>query len=186
MDAVAFRDAGQGFAVLVAALQGLGPLVWGELETAPHLHALGLGERAPLAGAGADQLALELGQSCEHRQHQAAVGSGGVGPCVGQRAERCPFGADLVEDVEKIARRAGEPVEPRDQHQVAGIEGGQQLVELGAGAARAGCLFLKQLRGPGFFELGGLRVERLAICRNASIAVDGQNASYYARDLCTA
>jgi hypothetical protein len=43
----------------------------------------------PSLGAGADQLALELGQAPpQDRQHQPAVRRRGVSPCVGERAER--------------------------------------------------------------------------------------------------
>jgi len=68
----------------VPPLQGLALLVGGELGLAAHLHATGLGELPALAGARADQLALELGQTAQDGEHQAAVGCGGVGPGIAQ------------------------------------------------------------------------------------------------------
>jgi len=59
-----------------------------------------LGPLAALTSASADQLTLELGETSEHREHQAAMRRGGVGPAVLQRLEASTALADLVEHVE--------------------------------------------------------------------------------------
>jgi hypothetical protein len=62
----------------------------------------------------ADQFALELGEAAEDGQHQSAVRRGGVGPGVAERAKADVLAAEQREDVEQVARRARQPVEPRD------------------------------------------------------------------------
>ena len=61
-DIVAARNRPNGFA-LVAALDRLVLLVRGELGLSAETLPVRLGTRAALAGADADKLALELGQS---------------------------------------------------------------------------------------------------------------------------
>ena len=53
----------------------------GQSRLAAHLHAARFRPLAALAGAGADQLFLELGQAAEHGQHQAAGLRGTPAPC---------------------------------------------------------------------------------------------------------
>ncbi len=45
---------------------------------------------AALRGAGADKIALHVGQAAEYGQHQAALRRSGVGPSVVERAEAGP------------------------------------------------------------------------------------------------
>ncbi len=112
----------------VSPLQGLALLVGSELRLAAHLHAAGLGEPAALAGARADQLPLKLGQAAQDGQHQAAVGSGGVGPGVAQGPESGLAAGDRRQGVEKIAGGAGQPVQPGHHQHVAG----RQMIERAA------------------------------------------------------
>ena len=109
----------------VATPQRLALLVGGELRLAAHLHAAGLGEPAALAGARTDQLALKLGQAAQDGQHQAAVGSGGVGPGVAQGPESGLAAGDRRQGVEKIAGGAGQAVQPGHHQHVAG----RQVIE---------------------------------------------------------
>ena len=82
-------------------------------------HAASLAD--PLATARADQLTLELGKASEHRDDQATVCVRGVSPSVAQRAEARPALADGGQQVEQIARRARQTVQPRHQQHVAGF-----------------------------------------------------------------
>src|SRR2546425_2415783 len=59
-----------------AALKGLALLVRGELRAASQLHAARLGAGAALAGAGFDQVALELGQAAQDNGEQFVVWGG--------------------------------------------------------------------------------------------------------------
>ena len=56
------------FVAVVAALDRLAYLMIGQFEFRPHLHALRLGAFPAFAGAGADQVALELCQPAQHGQ----------------------------------------------------------------------------------------------------------------------
>jgi hypothetical protein len=67
-------------------------------------HAARLGALATLARAGADKLALELGEPTEHRQHQPAVRSRGVAPCVVEALEAGATIGDRRDHVEQVAR----------------------------------------------------------------------------------
>ena len=78
---------------------------------------------AAFAGAGADQLALELGKAAEHGQHQAPVRRRGVRPCVAERAETGSGLRYRVEDVQEVAGRSRQPVEARDKQGVACVKG---------------------------------------------------------------
>src|SRR5260221_12305608 len=75
-------------------------------------HAARLGALATLARAGADKLALELGEPTEHRQHQPAVRSRGVAPCVLEALEAGAAFGNGMQDVEQVACAPGQPVEP--------------------------------------------------------------------------
>lgn len=69
----------------IAPLHGFALLVGGQLRLMSHLHPPRLSKLAALAGASADQLALELGESTQDIEHQAAVSRGGIGPGVAQK-----------------------------------------------------------------------------------------------------
>ncbi len=112
----------------ITPLQGLALLVGGELWLAAHLHAAGLGELPALAGARADQLALELGQTAQDGEHQAAVGCSGVGPGVAQGPESGLAAGDRRQGVEEIAGGAGQPVQPGHHQHVAS----RQVIECAA------------------------------------------------------
>ena len=70
----------------------------------------------------------------EHGHHQAPVRRGGVGPCVAKRTEAGLAVGDRGEDVQQVAGRARQAVEPRHHQHVAGVE----LVERAAALAAVG------------------------------------------------
>jgi hypothetical protein len=93
------------------AVDGLPTLVRRGLLRSPEAHAARLGTLAALAGARADQRALELSKPAQDGQHELAVRRGGVRPGVLERAEARAYLFDGFEDVEQITRgaRAGGP-----------------------------------------------------------------------------
>ena len=95
MHVEAARDARQALA-LVSALPGLALLVGREFVGPAHLASFPLGPRRPLARPGADQLALELREARQYRQHETAV-RGVVVSAQGSPSERnmAPFSAKL-------------------------------------------------------------------------------------------
>lgn len=107
--AVPGRERRQGFLSLMPR-EGRGPA---------HVHSARLGPLASLAGAGADEIALELGEAAENRQHQASMRRRRVRPCIGQGPESSARLGHCVERVEKVARRFRQPVEPRHEQRVA-------------------------------------------------------------------
>src|SRR5258706_14205271 len=90
-------DLGQQFPVRTTT-ERLALLVGGELRATAKSYAARFRTGASLAGAGADQLALELGQPPEDGEHQASMWGRGVGPripngcepgaCAGDGGER--------------------------------------------------------------------------------------------------
>jgi hypothetical protein len=60
-----------------------------------------------------------------------------VGPRLGQRFERGPGLLHVMHDVQQIARRARQAVNPRDQQHVALVESGEGLLELRPVGGRA-------------------------------------------------
>jgi hypothetical protein len=105
MDGVAAGDLGKRFAP-VAAANRFAPLVRGELEGSAQALPARLGPRAAFAGAGADQLTLELRQPAEHGQHQTPMRGRRVGPCVGEGSKPGFLAGDRREGIEKVAGRA--------------------------------------------------------------------------------
>ena len=96
-----------------------------------------LGPFAALAGPGADQFALKLREPTKDRQHQPAVRCRGVGPAIGQRFETGSSLGDGVEDVEQVAGRAGQTIQPRYDQYVALVEPFEQLAKLSPVGLRA-------------------------------------------------
>lgn len=144
----------------------------GELEGAAKALALRLGPGAAFAGAGLDQLPLELRQPAQHGQHQPPVGRGGIGPYVGEGPEARPSVGNGFERVEKVERRAGQPVESRHHEHVAGIEGGDRARKLGAVALRPAGRLAEHLDGSGGGQRADLRFDALAVRGYPCIAID--------------
>jgi hypothetical protein len=90
------------------------------MSPTPHRDAVRHGAGAAFAGAGADQLALELGKPAKHGQNQAPVRR-----VVSARTEARATLGDRRKRVEQVARRSREAVKPRDQQHVAGVELGE-------------------------------------------------------------
>jgi hypothetical protein len=80
----------------------------------------GLGAAPAFGGAGADQVALDIGEASENRQHQAASAGASVGPRFRQLPEFRLRVDDALDDAEEIEGAAGEPINPGDRHHVAG------------------------------------------------------------------
>jgi hypothetical protein len=84
-----------------------------------HVHAVGLGSRPAFAGPRLDQFFLKFSQAAQDRQHQPAVWSRGIGPGIGQRLEAGASLGDLIQGVEQVPRRSGQPVKPRHHQYIA-------------------------------------------------------------------
>jgi hypothetical protein len=93
-------------------------------------HSTGFGAAPAVTGTGKDQLALKLGQATEHCQHQPPMRGGRVRPCVGQALETRTGLADSIEDIQKVPRRAGEPIKPRHHQHVARLQASDRQVAL--------------------------------------------------------
>jgi len=78
---------------------------------------------AVLGGAGADKIALHVGEASENGGHQAPGAGAGVGPRLGERAKLRLGVHDLLDDGEQVEGAAREAVDPRHRHHVAGGEG---------------------------------------------------------------
>jgi hypothetical protein len=159
------RAVGKGF-------QRLTLLVRGKLGRSPHVDASRPGANAAFASARADQLALELGKSAKHREHQAPVRRCGVRPCVAKRADSGTGLRNRVDDVQEVAGGPRKPVEARDKQRVAcieGFDGARQLAPVGPGSARR---LTKHGRGSGGGQRRNLSVERLPVRAYPRIAVN--------------
>ena len=92
----------------MAHVLGAGDLgQWLAVRAAPERLRAG----ASLAGAGTDQLALELGQAPENGEQQAAMRRRGVGPGIPQRGAPGACARDGGEHVEQVAGAAGGAVQ---------------------------------------------------------------------------
>src|SRR5260370_592075 len=138
---------------------------------AAHMLPARLGAFAPLARPGADQLALELGQAAEHGDHQAARRRRRVGPGIAERAKAGTLAGDRVKDVEQVARRSSETVEPGHREHVAGDELIDRTMKLRAIGDRACNLLAENLGAAGRSQSFELGVEGLAFRPDSAVAV---------------
>jgi hypothetical protein len=99
--------------------------------------SLGLGAAPAFGGAGADKIALNIGKPAEYRQHQAPGAGAGVGPRLRERTELRLAVHDPLDDGEQVERAAGQPVNPRHRHHVAGAEPAEHPVKLAPVGPRA-------------------------------------------------
>src|SRR5215469_548735 len=174
-DVVGTRNVDERFAGF-ATRDGRLSLMRAQFEGAPELNALGLSPLPSLASPGLDQLALELSQAAEHRQHQPAMWRRGVGPGVGHALEARASLADRVEDVQQIARRARQAIEPGDDQHIALLETLEDLRKLGAVGLRTAHLLAVDLGATSGMERGILGRQGLAVGADAGIAVNGHFA----------
>src|SRR5262249_37524516 len=155
---------------LPEALQRLNTLMRGEFARASEAHTTLLCSLAALAGPGADQLALELGQAAEDGEHQLAMRRRGVGPGVLQRTEAGSSLGQLVEHIEQIAGRARQTIKAGDDEDITGLEPADGLGQLGPVGLRARGLLLEHLGAAGGSQLGILGSQVLVSGRDPRIS----------------
>jgi hypothetical protein len=114
----------------------------------------GFRAKAALACPGHDQLTLELGQAAEHSKHQPAMGRRGIGPSILEALEAGAAIADGSQNVEQIARRPSQPIQPRHQQHVARLKPTDHLGQLGPVRLGAADLLLEDLGTAGGHQLG--------------------------------
>ena len=109
-----------------------------ERRGSPTLASSGPSGIAPGTGALANDRALELGHGAEDVEGQPAAGGGGVDR-LGQRTEADAAALEVLDGLDQLLERTGEPVELPDDQDVAfaadEVEGGLQFgpVALSAG-----------------------------------------------------
>src|SRR5262249_6339012 len=130
------------------------------------------GAFAAVVGAGADQFALELGQTSEHCEHQAAVWGGSVSPRILERTKASAALADLIEDIEQVAGRSRQAIEPHDREHVAVLEPANHLGQLRSVGLRTRDLLFVDVAAACRLEFGDLRAEVLAVGRDARVSID--------------
>jgi hypothetical protein len=84
--------------------------------------SFGLGAASAFGGAGADQIALHVGEASEDGEHQAPGAGAGVGPRLGQGSKLRLGVGDALDDGEQVKGAAGKTIDPRHRHYVAGGE----------------------------------------------------------------
>jgi hypothetical protein len=67
-----------------------------------HVLSLGLGAAPAFGCAGTNEVALDVGEASENRQHQAPGAGAGVGPRFRQGSELCLRVRDLLDDAEQV------------------------------------------------------------------------------------
>ena len=75
---------------------------------------------ATLGGAGADNIALYIGEAAENGNHQAPGAGAGVGPWLRHRTELRLGVHDPLDDGEQVEGAACQPVNARHHHHAAG------------------------------------------------------------------
>jgi hypothetical protein len=80
----------------------------------------GFGAAPARCRAGTDEIALNVREAAEYRQHQATSADAGISPRFRQRAELRLGVHDALDDAEQVKRAAREPVNARHRHHVAG------------------------------------------------------------------
>ena len=147
-------------------------LVRGELRLAADAFAVRLGVRPALAGAGADKLALELGEASEDGQHQrpcAVVVSAHASPSDRKPAFFSVIAASVFNRsrVERARRSSRVTITTSPSGDF-----GEQPAKLGTVNRHAARYFPEHRAGAGGAKLPGLRVNALAAGRDAGITVN--------------
>lgn len=153
----------------------LAALMRREFRLAPHLHAARLRPGPAFARAGKDQLALELGQAAQHRQQQPPVWRGRVGPGFGKRQKTRLPGGDRRNCVQQVARGAGQTVEPRHHHHIAGQQAVDKAAQLRPVRLSPTGNFPEHLLAAGGPQLASLRLHALTVRRYPGIAINHMN-----------
>lgn len=133
---------------------------------------LGLGAAAAFGGAGADQVALNIGEAAENGNHHPPGAGAGVGPRLRKRAELRLGVHDPLDDLEQVEGAAGEAIDARHRHHVAGgqaVEHTKQFAPVGARARHLLAVDVSAAASGGA-ELVELGVEGLPVGRDAGIA----------------
>jgi hypothetical protein len=113
------RGAGWPLSSVPVSGQGVGPSA-----------VLGpLARLLPSAVRGADQVALNIGEASENGEHQAPGAGAGVGPRFRQGSEFRLGVDDPLDDAEQVEGAAGEAVDPRHGHHVAGMPSKQFILD---------------------------------------------------------
>lgn len=145
-------------------------LVRSELGLTPELHAARHGCRAAGTGTLVDQLALELRDAGEHGEHHAPGRRGRVSPGLGERAQSRSRLVQPLGDVEQVARRSRQAIEPGDHDHVVVAQLLQHPLELWPGALGARHLLLERPPAPSRLQRSLLKREILVVGGHASIA----------------
>ena len=157
-DGIRARDLDQRFLTLIEPRQDLPLLMLGQLRWSPHVDTSRFGAADSVAGPGANQLALELGNAANDRDHQPADRRRGVGPGLTQRFELGAGHADLVSRsrVDRASRssRVTNTTSPS-------LITRRSFSNCWAAARRAGKLLAVDLGRTGFVQLGMLGDQRL-------------------------
>jgi hypothetical protein len=140
-----------------------------QLGRSSHVLAAHLGTRSSFCRSGADQIALDIGESSEDGNHQAAGAGAGVGPRFCQRAELRSRVNDALDDSEQVEGRACEPVDPGDRHGVPGDDLFEHFQKLAAVGLRATGLFAVDVAAPLGMKPLKLRIEGLAVSADPSV-----------------
>jgi hypothetical protein len=137
-----------------------------------HVLSLGLGAAPAFGGAGADQIALHVGEASEDGEHQAPGAGAGVGPRFRQGSKLRLGVRDALDDGEEIEGAASEAVDPCHRHHVAGGELAEHPVTLAPVGSCARHLFPVDVPAgaSGLAKLLKLAVEGLPVGADAGIA----------------
>src|SRR5215471_10753598 len=142
-----------------------------------------LGPLATFTRPGSDQLALEFGQAAKHGEHQSAMSGRGIGPSILERFEAGAALADLIEHVEQVARRSGQPIKPHDHEHVARLKPADCLRQFGPVRLGPRHLLFEDLRAAGSHQLGVLSGQVLITGRNPRISIHWHDFTYQYEEL---
>src|SRR6516165_2989582 len=132
---VAARKLGEGCALRSAAA-GFGLLCCCQFRRTAHVLAALFRPAAAFGGAGADKVALHVSEPAENGNHQSPGAGAGIGPRF-REGTKVRLGVhDLFDYGEQVKGAAGEAVNPRHRHHIAGGETFQHVEKLAAVGAR--------------------------------------------------
>src|SRR5262249_51781865 len=152
------------------ALQYFPALMRRQLVRPAKANATSLCADATVIGSFLDQFTFELSDATKDRDQQPSMHGRCVCPCILERTEgRATFGY-LVQQVQQIARRARQSIEPADDHRVAFLEPAHELAQLRPIGLRARNLLAIDFDATGGLEVGDLAGEVLVAGGNPRIS----------------
>lgn len=168
-DRVAACELRKGFSV-ASTCSCLGTLCWRQLRGTTHMLPSVLSSTPAFGSPGADEIALDIREATEDRDHQPAGAGARVRPGLRNRPKLRSRINDFLYDAEQVEGAPGKPVDPGYSDDIPGPDLLEQLQKLSSVGPSPAYFLLKESGAPSRPELIQLGVESLAVGADSRVS----------------